>query len=288
MHKMPPPDAKSSSGSHTKLLWMLLGCFVLGTRTSAALAEETKHEKDLRTDEAQTPEPLTEKPLKAAMQNLFLQEDPFPQPHLTPQAALRVLGDGFTGDEAAALEVSAAAELGLWDSWTVQLRAPFSLAPSDERGVGNMEASVLYSFWISKHEDFRLTANLRNVFPSFGSGDNAFAHDLSVIAYGRWAPLHLQLTGTLDISYGKDIPGGPRVRPAASAAAIVKLEDHAFVAEFTAQREFLELRYIAALGFFLYPGNFEIGAAMTLDVTKTPLALGAVGIVSYAFDSLDG
>lgn len=266
---------------------MLLLCLALGTATSRAAAEETKHEKDLRTDEAETPEPLTRKPLKAAMQNLFLQEDPFPQPHLTPQAALRVQGDGFTGDDDTSLEASAVLEMGLWDSWTVQLRAPFSFAPSDERGVGNLEASVLYSFWISKHEDFRLTANLRNAFPSFGSGENAFAHDLSVIAYARWAPLHVQLTGTLDISYGKDIPGGPRVRPAASAAAIVKLEDHSFVAEFTAQHDFLELRYIGALGFFLYPGNFEIGAAVTLDVTKTPLALGAVGIVSYAFDSLD-
>lgn len=270
------------------LLWMFLPCVAAswGAHLPSAAAEETKQEKALRSDEAQTPEPMTDKPLKAAMQNLFLQEDPFPQPHLTPQAALRIAGDQLTGEDRS-LEVSATAELGLWEAWTVQLRAPFGLAPSDERGIGNMEASVLYSFWISHHEDFRLTAIVRNVFPSFGSGTNAFAHDLSVIAYGRWAPLHVQLTGTLDISYGKDIPGAARVRPAASAAAIVKLEDHSFVAEFTAQREFLEIRYIGALGFFLYPGNFEIGAAATLDVTETPVTLGAVGIVSYAFDTPD-
>ena len=266
------------------LTWVVAS---LAAGIPSAAAEETKKEKALRSDEAQTPEPLTDKPLKAALQNLFLQEDPFPQPHLTPQATLRVSGDQLTGGDRS-LEVSAAAELGLWEAWTVQLRAPFGLAPSDERGIGNMEASVLYSFWISHHEDFRLTAILRNVFPSFGSGSNAFAHDLSVIAYGRWAPLHVQLTGTLDVSYGKDIPGGgARVRPAASAAAIVKLEDHSFVAEVTAQREFLELRYIGALGFFLYPGNFELGAAATLDVTETPVTLGAVGIVSYAFDPPD-
>ena len=269
------------SSPESKSLWMLLW-FVACVCPRAAQAEETKREKALRTDEAQTPEPMTDKPLKAAMQNLFLQEDPFPQPHLTPQAGLRLQGSGFGHD--ISLEVSAAAELGLWDSWTVQLRAPFGLVPADERGFGNLEASVLYSFWISKHEDFRLTAILGTAFPSFGAGTDAFAHDLSVIAYGRWAPLHVQVAGTLDVSYGKDIPSGARVRPAASAAAIIKVDDHSFVLEVTARREFSEVQYLGALGFFLYPGNFELGAAATLDVTQTPLTLGAIGIVSYALD----
>jgi hypothetical protein len=137
---------------------------------------------------------------------------------------------------------------------------------------------------VSEHEDFRLSTTLRNVFPTpSGAGENAFAHDLSLIAYARWAPLHVQAVATLDFSYGKDMPA-PRFRPEASAAAILKLDDYAFVLEAAAQREFQDLRYLGALGFFGYPGSFELGIAAILDVTRIPITLGAIAIVSYAFD----
>jgi hypothetical protein len=246
------------------------------------LQAESKQREALRTDEAETPEPLTDKPLKAAMQNLFLQEDPFPQQSLQVQTGLRVVGDELNDE--AGLNVSAAAELGLVDSWTVSLRVPVSLLPADDRGLGNPELGLLYSIWVSRHEDFRLTTNLRNVFPSTIVGERAFAHDLSVIGYARWAPLHVQAVATLDVSYGKDIEAGPRARPEGSVAAIIKLEKHAWVLEAAAQREFNELRYVGALGVFVYPGSFEIGLAATLDVTKKPVTLGAVGVISYAFD----
>jgi hypothetical protein len=143
----------------------------------------------------------------------------------------------------------------------------------------------LYTPWVSKNEDFRLTTTLRNILPSpSGAGNNVFGHDLSVIAYARWAPLHVQAIGTLDVAYGKDIPRGPRARPEASVAAIVKLEDFSFVFEAAAQREYVDPKYMGALGFFAYPGNFELGAAATLDVTEEPVTVGAIAIVSYGFD----
>jgi hypothetical protein len=247
---------------------------------------ESERRKELRTGEAQTPEPLTKTPLKAAMQNLFLQEDPFPQQNLQVQTGVRVNAEGLNHDRA--LSLSASAELGLADSWTITARAPVGFFPGDERGYGNTELSVLYSLWVSRNENFRLTTNLRNVLPSpSGAGDNIFAHDLSMIAYARWAPLHVQAVATLDVSYGKDIPRGPRARPEASVAAIVKLEDVSFVFEAAAQRELIEPQYVGALGMFGYPGNFEIGAAATLDVTHSPVSLGATAIVSYGFDPPD-
>jgi hypothetical protein len=266
--------------------WKWLSAFaavsMIVSRAWPVHAESEQREK-LRTDKAATPEPLTKKPLKAAMQNLFLQEDPFPQQNLQVQAGLRITGLDLNDE--ASLTPSAAIELGLADSWTVSVRAPVGLLPSDERGLGNPEVGVLYSLWVSQHEDFRLTANLRNVLPSpSGAGDNAFAHDLSMIGYARWAPLHVQVVATLDVSYGKDIPDGPQLRPEAAAAAILKFDDFSAVIEAAAQREFLELRYLGALGFFWYPGSFEIGVAATLDVAKTPLTVGAIGIVSYGFD----
>lgn len=244
---------------------------------------ESKRRRELRTDEAQTPEPLTKQPLKAALQNLFLQEDPFPQRHLQVQTSMRLSAYGLNDEPA--LSLSPAAELGLADSWTVSVRTAVGLIPATERGYGNTELSVLYSLWVSEHEDFRITTNLRNVLPSPSrAGDDLFAHDLSVIAYARLAPLHLQAVGTLDVSYGKDIPRGPRARPEASLAAIVKLDDYAFVLEAAAQRDFIDPQYLGALGFFAYPGNFEIGVAATLDATKLPVTAGAVAIISYGFD----
>jgi hypothetical protein len=253
---------------------------VAGTRPAHA---ESEHRKELRTDEAQTPEPKTDTPLKAAMQNLFLQEDPFPQQHLQLQAGLKISGLELTKDPS--LGVNAGLELGLWDSWTVSARAPVSLVPADERGLGNPDFSVLYSAWVSKNENLRVSTTLRTVLPSPSrAGENAFAHDLSVIGYMRMAPLHVQVVATLDVSYGKDMRDGPRARPEGAAAAILKLHDYAFVLEVAAQREFHELKYTSALGCFIYPGSFEIGLAATLDVTKAPVTLGAIGIVSYAFD----
>jgi hypothetical protein len=257
--------------------------FILITHIASIARAESERRRELRTDEAQTPEPLTEKPLKAAMQNLFLQEDPFPQQNLQVQAGLRVNAEGL--DHERALSLSALAELGLGDAWTISARAPVGFLPADERGYGNTELGLLYTPWVSKNEDFRLTTTLRNILPSpSGAGNNVFAHDLSVIAYARWAPLHVQAIGTLDVAYGKDIPRGPRARPEASVAAIVKLEDFSFVFEAAAQREYVDPKYMGALGFFAYPGNFELGAAATLDVTEEPVTVGAIAIVSYGFD----
>ena len=133
----------------------------------------------------------------------------------------------------------------------------------------------------------RLTLNVRNQFPSPSrAGDNAFAHDLSAIAYARWAPLHVQAVATLDVSYGEDMPA-LRVRPEAALAAIVKFDHYSFVLEGAAQREFLEMRYLGALGAFWYPDHFEIGLATTLDATRAPVALGAIAIVSYAMEPPD-
>ena len=250
--------------------------------TGSAFAE-SEEQRQLRTDEAETSEAMTEQPLKAAMQNLFLQEDPFPQQPLQVQVGLRVNGLDLTHD--AGLSTSVAAELGLADSWTLSVRAPAQLWPGAERGIGNTELGALYSLWVSKHEDLRLSVNLRNVLPSPSrAGKNAFAHDLNVIGYARWAPLHVQAVATLDLSYGHAMPDGPRIRPELSAAAILKLEELAIVLEAAAQREFSEVRYVGACGLFAYPGAFELGAAATLDVTNVPLAWGAIGIVSYAFD----
>lgn len=259
----------------------LLFCFI--TCIAPPARAESERQKELRTDEAQTPEPMTKEPLKAAMQNLFLQEDPFPQQDLQVQTGLRINAEGLNHDRA--LSLSALAELGLGDAWTLSARAPVGLFPADERGYGNTELSVLYSLWVSRNENYRLTTTLRNVLPSpSGAGDNVFAHDLSVIAYARWAPLHVQAIGTLDVAYGKDIAHGPRARPEASVAAILKLDDYSFVFEAAAQREYVDHKYIGALGFFAYPGNFELGAAATLDVTEKPATVGAIAIVSYGFD----
>jgi hypothetical protein len=269
---------------HTSLsLPTLVAAALLSLRAAPLRAEASKQREALRTDEAETTEPMTKKPLKAAMQNLFLQEDAFPQKHFQVQVGARVMASGLNDD--AALSAGAAAELGLVDSWTLSLRVPDGIAPSDERGLGNSEVGVLYSFWVGEHEDFRLTANLRNVFPSPSrAGENAFAHDLSVIAYARWAPLHVQAVATLDVSYGRDMRDGPRARPEGAAAAIVKVDDFACVLEAAALREFHDLRYVGALGFFAYPGSFELGVAATLDITEQPITVGAIAIVSYAID----
>lgn len=257
--------------------------FFLITYISGPAHAESERRRELRTDDAATPEPLTKQPLKAAMQNLFLQEDPFPQQNLQVQTGVRANVAGLNHDRA--LSLNALGELGLGDAWTISVRAPVGLFPATERGYGNTELSLLYSPWVSGNENFRLTTTLRNVLPSpSGAGDDVFAHDVSVIAYARLAPLHVQAIGTLDVAYGKDIPHGPRARPEASLAAIVKLKDYSFVFEAAAQREYVEPKCIGALGFFAYPGNFELGAAATLDVTEHPVTLGAIGIVSYGFD----
>jgi hypothetical protein len=261
----------------------LVFSFILVSYIASPARAESERRRELRTDEAQTPEPLTKQPLKAAMQNLFLQEDPFPQQNLQVQTGLRVSADGLSHDRA--LSLSALGEVGLGDAWTISVRAPVGLFPADERGYGNTELGLLYTPWVSQNENFRLTTTLRNVLPSpSGAGDNVFAHDLSVIAYARWAPLHVQAIGTLDVAYGRDISHAPRVRPEASLAAIVKLHDFSFVFEAAAQREYVDAKYIGALGFFAYPGNFELGAAATLDVTERPASLGAIAIISYGFD----
>jgi hypothetical protein len=244
---------------------------------------ETEEARELRTNEAQTEEPMTDKPLKAAMQNLFLQEDAFPQQHFQVQTGLRLHASDLNDD--AGLAVSAGVELGIEDSWTVSVRVPGGFLPKDERGMGNAEISLLYSEWVSPHEDLRLTTNLRNVLPSpFGAGDNAFAHDLSAIGYARWAPLHVQLVLTLDLSYGQDVSPSPRVRPEGALAAILKLEEISIVLEGAIQQEFSERSYLGALGMFWYPGSFEIGLSAVLDVSQKPATIGAMSIVSYAFD----
>ena len=244
---------------------------------------ETEEQRELRTNEAQTAEPMTDKPLKAAMQNLFLQEDAFPQQHFQLQTGLRLHASDLNED--AGLAMSAAAEVGIEDSWTVSARVPIGFFPKDERGMGNAEISVLYSEWVSPHEDLRLTTNLRNVLPSpSGAGDNAFAHDLSAIGYARWAPLHVQLVLTLDLSYGQDVSPSPRIRPEGALAAILKLEAVSFVLEGAIQQEFSERSYLGALGMFWYPGSFEIGLSAVLDVSKKPATVGAMSVISYAFD----
>lgn len=264
-----------------RLAAISLICALCGVARSARA--ESEEQRELRTGEAQTAEPGSDKPLKAAMQNLFLQEDAFPQPHFQVQTGLRLLASALNDDPG--LTTSASVELGIEDSWTVSARVPFSFMPKDERGVGNLEISVLYSEWVSPHEDLRLTTNLRNVLPSpSGAGENAFAHDLSAIGYARLAPLHVQLVLTLDVSYGRDVSPSPRARPEGSLAAILKLDDFACVLEAALQQELSERFYLGALGFFWYPGSFEIGVAAVLDVTKKPLAVGATSVLSYAFD----
>ena len=246
-------------------------------------AAESQRREQLRTDEAATPEPMTDKPLKVALQNLFLQEDPFPQQHFQLQLSARVVALGLTPEPSLGTQLGA--ELGLVDSWSVSVHAPVSWLPGDERGFGNADLAALYCPWVSEHEDLRVTAMVRTVFPSPSSaGDNAFGHDLSVIGYARAAPFHFQAVATLDVSYGKDIASGPRARPEGSLAAILRLEHMALVAEAAFQRELSEHRYLGALGLFVYPGNFELGVAATLDVTRAPVTWGVTGIVSYAFD----
>jgi hypothetical protein len=263
----------------------LCGLGLVGALCAAAprVHAESEEQRELRTNEAETAEPMTDKPLKAAMQNLFLQEDAFPQQHFQVQTGLRLHASALNDEPG--LQTSAGAELGIEDSWTVSARVPIGLFPKDERGIGNAEISVLYSEWVSEHEDFRLTTNLRNVLPSpSGAGDNAFAHDLSAIGYARWAPLHVQVVLTLDVSYGQDVSPSPRVRPEGAVAAILKLEEISVVLEASVQQEFSERSYLGALGMFWYPGSFEIGLAAVLDVSRAPITLGAMSIVSYAFD----
>ena len=77
---------------------------------------------------------MTDRPLKAVLQNLFLQEDPFPQQNLQLQASARALAWQLTADPE--LSTQLGAELGLADSWTVSVHAPVSLLPADERGLG--------------------------------------------------------------------------------------------------------------------------------------------------------
>jgi hypothetical protein len=272
------------SGVHRSRL--LARCLLAASAWLApAVRAESPRQQALRTNEAQTPEPLTKTPLKAAMQNLFLQEDPFPQQHLQLQAGIRVAALDVLRE--AQLSANAAAELGLVDSWTLSVRAPVGLSPADERGLGNPELGVLYSLWVSRDESLRLTANLRNVFPSpSGAGTRGFAHDLSLIGYARLAPIHLQAVATLDVSYGPDVAHSPRVRPEAAIASILKWKDVAWVLEAAAQREFEDLRYISALGVFWYPASFELGVA-ALAVWTRPregVGLGANALVSYAFD----
>ena len=250
---------------------------------SAPAQAESRRREQLRTDEAETPEPMTDRPLKAVMQNLFLQEDPFPQQNLQLQLSARALAWQLTADPELATQLGA--ELGLADSWTVSVHAPVSLLPADERGLGNPDLGLLYCLWVSANEDLRITAFARTLFPSPSrAGDDAFGHDLSVIGYARLAPVHFQAVVTLDVSYGKDIPRGPRLRPEGCLAAILRLPALALVAEAAVQRELTELRYLGALGVFAYPGPLELGVAATLDMTGAPLALGATAIASYAFD----
>lgn len=244
---------------------------------------ESEQQRELRTNEAETSEPLTDQPLKAAMQNLFLQEDVFPQQRYQVQTGLRLHASDLNAQ--AGLEMSAGAELGFADSWTVSARVPLAFLPKDERGLGNPELSLLYSAWVSAHEDLRLTANISTVLPSISAtGDRAFAHDLSAIGYARWAPLHFQVVLTLDLSYGSDVAPSPRVRPEGSVAAILKLEQIAFVWEAALLQEFSERSYLTALGMFWYPGSFEVGLSCVLDASNTPLTIGAMSVVSYAFD----
>ena len=244
---------------------------------------ESEEQRELRTNDAETSEPMTDKPLKAAMQNLFLQEDAFPQQHFQVQTGLRLHASDLNDE--AGLAMNAGSEVGIEDSWTVSARVPIGFFPKDERGLGNPEISVLYSEWVSPHEDVRLTTNLRNVLPSpSGAGHNAFAHDLSAIGYARWAPLHVQLVLTLDLSYGKDLSPSPRVRPEGSLAAILKLNEVAFVLEGAVLQEFSERSYLGALGMFWYPGSFEVGLSAVLDLSRTPVSIGAISVVSYAFD----
>ena len=256
---------------------------VLVSIPGARVRAESRRRAQLRTDEAETPEPLTDKPLKHVMQNLFLQEDPFPQQPLQLQASTRVLAEALTQEPSLATNLGV--ELGLADSWTVALHAPVGLFPADERGLGNADLSLLYCLWVNRSEDLRLTAFARSVLPSPSrAGDNGFAHDLSVIGYARAAPFHFQAVATLDVSYGKDIAPSPRLRPEGSLAAILRLENFAVVAEAAVQRELSALRYLSALGVFTYPGQFELGLAAVLDVTEAPVTLGATAIVSYALD----
>lgn len=260
----------------------LMVIWIVGAWALPAAAESRRREQ-LRTDEAATKEPMTDKPLKAALQNLFLQEDPFPQQPMQFQLGMRAVALGLVDDPS--LETQLGAELGLADSWTLSAHAPVEWIPSDERGFGNADVAVLYCPWVSANENLRVSTQLRTVLPSPAhAGDNAFGHDLSVIGYARVAPMHFQAIATVDVSYGEDIPHSPRVRPEGSVAAILRLEHASLVAEAALQRELSEHRYLGALGGFVYPGNFELGAAVTLDVTRTPLHWGLTGIVSYAFD----
>jgi len=261
----------------------LLLLAVLLAVPSARVRAESRRREQLRTDETETPEPGTDKPLKHVMQNLFLQEDPFPQQHFQLQTGARVAALSLTQDPSLASALGA--ELGLADSWTVSLHAPIGLIPEDDRGLGNIDLGLLYCLWVNGTEDLRLTASARTVFPSpSGAGDNGFAHDLSLIGYARAAPFHFQAVVTLDVSYGEDVSPSPRARPEGALAAILRLEEVAVVAEAAVLRELSELHYLGALGVFFYPGNFELGLAGLLDVTRAPVAPGAIAIVSYAFE----
>lgn len=257
--------------------------FGASLRATPAAADSGRREQ-LRTGEAETAEPHTDEPLKAVLQNLFLQEDVFPQPHLATQLGARAAALREEGE--ASVQASVLFELGLGDSWTLSLDAPVSLLPSDARGLGNLELGLLYSFWISRHEDVRLTATVDLVLPApRPAGENAFAHTASFLGYVRFSPLHLQAVISAQVSHGELLPEGPRVRPAGAAAAILKLESFALTLELSAQQGFRELQYLGALGLFFYPGSFEIGAAARLDFTQTPVTLGGLALVSYAFDA---
>lgn len=272
---------------HSKHPLLLACASLLGVGASlraTPVAADAGRREQLRTGQAETAEPHTDEPLKAVLQNLFLQEDVFPQPHLATQLGARAAVLREEGE--AAVEASGLFELGLGDSWTLSLGAPVSLLPSDERGLGNVELGLLYSFWVSRNEDVRLTATVGHVLPTRSpAGDNALSHSASFIGYVRLSPLHLQAVASVDVSHGELLPAGPRVRPAGAAAAILKLDSFGATLELAAQQNFREPQYLGALGLFWYPGAFEIGIAARLDFTETPVTLGGLALVSYGFDA---
>ena len=51
---------------------LLLSLSLLASAPNARVRAESRRRTQLRTDEADTPEPLTDKPLKHVMQNLFV------------------------------------------------------------------------------------------------------------------------------------------------------------------------------------------------------------------------
>lgn len=250
--------------------------------TSPGRAESERREQ-LRTGEAETREPMTEEPLKSALQNLFLQEDVFPQPAFNTQIGLRTAA--YEENAEPGVDLSAVAEVGVGDSWTLSARVPTTLLPGAERGLGNPELAALYSFWVSARENLRVSAALSNVLPTrTAGGDVAAAHDASVIGYVRVAPFHFQAVATLDVSYGREVRDAPRFRPEGALAAIFHLHTFAYVLELAATRNFDELRYLGALGVFWDPGGLELGAALRLDVSDRPVTAGGYLVVSYQFD----